>query len=421
MSGETPTTPPVSARAAFGHRDFRLYQVARLLSVIGTQMQSVAVAWQIYALTHRPLDLGFVGLAQFVPAFGLSLVTGHAADRFDRRRIVMACNVAVALCSLSLLGLSLSGRPSVLPIYVVLVLLGSARAFSGPAGQALMPSLVPPEHFSSAVAWSSSIWQIATILGPALGGVLYGALGNASGVYGVTALLLAASTFLVALLQPRPHDLETKAASWDTLLAGIRYVWRERIILGSVSLDLFAVLLGGAVALLPVFASDILHVGPWGLGVLRSAPALGAAIMAVWMAYRPLERRSGATMLACVALFGVATIVFGLSRSFLLSLFALLVLGAADMVSVVVRQTLVQLSTPPQMRGRVSAVNMMFVVASNELVEFESGVTAAWLGTVPAVVVGGLGSLAVVACYMFLFPELRRVQRLDGSRVPRGK
>ncbi len=414
------TDATVSPRAAFGHRDFRLYQLARFLSVIGTQMQSVAVAWQIYEITHRPLDLGYVGLAQFVPAFGLSLVTGHAADRFDRRRIVMACNVAVAVCSLLLLAFSWSRTTTVAPIYVVLVLLGTARAFSGPAGQALMPSLVPPAHFASAVAWSSSIWQIATIVGPALGGALYALGGNASGVYATTAALLAVATLLVTLVKPRPHDLETKAASWETLLAGIRYVWRERIILGSISLDLFAVLLGGAVALLPVFASDILLVGPIGLGVLRSAPAVGAALMAVVMAYRPLKRRSGATMLACVALFGAATVAFGLSHHFAVSLVALVVIGASDMVSVVVRQTLVQMSTPPQMRGRVSAVNMMFVVASNELGEFESGVTAAWLGTVPAVVLGGVGSLVVVAFYTVFFPELRRVQRLDGphGRAP---
>jgi MFS family permease len=408
----------VAPRAAFGHRDFRRYQAARFLSVIGTQMQSVAVGWQIYELTHRPLDLGYVGLAQFAPAFGLSLVTGHAADRFDRRRILVGCNAAVAVCALLLMLLSRAPGAGVLPIYGVLVLLGIARAFSGPAGAALMPSLVPPEHFSSAVAWSSSIWQVATIVGPALGGALYGLAQHATAVYGCTAALLAIAAVLVATLHPRAVEIEKKGTSWETLLAGIRYVWKERVILASVSLDLFAVLLGGAVALLPVFASDILHVGPWGLGILRSGPAVGAAVMAIGMAYRPLRKRSGATMLSCVALFALATIAFGLSRNVILSFLALVVVGASDMVSVVVRQTLVQLNTPPQMRGRVSAVNMMFVVASNELGEFESGITAAWLGVVPAVVIGGVGSLLVVGLYALFFPELRRIDRLDAPRTP---
>jgi MFS family permease len=405
----------IAPRAAFQHRDFRLYQAARFLSVVGTQMQSVAVAWQVYAITHRPLDLGFVGLAQFVPAFGLSLAAGHLADRVDRKRIVLACYLAIAVCSLILLGVSRSAQPTVWPIYAVLVLFGVARAFSGPAGQALMPSLVPNAHFANAVAWSSSIWQVATIAGPALGGFLYGAKG-ATGVYASTAILCVAAAALLAFVHPRPGAMEKKGTSWSTLLAGVHFVLRERLILGSVSLDLFAVLLGGAVALLPVYASDVLHVGPMGLGLLRSAPAVGAAVMAVVMAYRPLRRRAGRTMLISVAIYGVATIVFGLSRSVVLSLVALVVLGAADMVSVVVRSTLVQLNTPHEMRGRVSAVNMMFVVASNELGEVESGLTAAWLGSVPAVVIGGIGSCIVVAYYALRFPELRRIDRLDAPR-----
>jgi MFS family permease len=402
----------VAPRAAFQYRDFRLYQSARFLSVVGTQMQSVAVAWQVYAITHRPFDLGLVGLAQFVPAFGLSLAAGHLADVVERKRIVLTCYLGIALCSMLLLALSRSGSTSVLPIYGVLVLFGVARAFSAPAGQALMPSLVKKEHFANAVAWGSSIWQVATIAGPALGGALYGWAG-AAGVYTSTAALCLSAAALLSFVQPLPGEREKRGASWSTFLAGIRYVWRERLILGSVSLDLFAVLLGGAVALLPVYASDILHIGPRGLGVLRAAPAVGATVMAVFVAYRPFKRHAGTTMLASVALYGLATIVFGLSQSFFLSLAALLVLGAADMISVVVRSTLVQLSTPHEMRGRVSAVNMMFIVASNELGEFESGTTADWFGTVPAVVIGGIGSCLVVAIYALCFPELRKIDRLD--------
>ena len=409
------TAASVAPRAAFQHGDFRLYQLARFFSVVGTQMQSVAVAWQVYAITHRPLDLGFVGLAQFVPAFGLSLAAGHVADRIDRKRIVITCYLGIAICSLLLFALAQRGHTTVAPIYVVLVLFGVARAFSGPAGQALMPSLVPLEHFANAVAWSSSIWQVATIAGPALGGVLYG-WGGPSGVYMSTAILSTLAAFLLSFVRPRPGTLEKRGASWSTFLAGIRYVWTERLLLGAISLDLFAVLLGGAVALLPVYASDILHVGPRGLGMLRSAPALGATVSAVAMAYRPLKRRAGTIMLAAVFVYGVATIVFGVSTSFWISLIALVILGASDMVSVVVRSTLVQLNTPNEMRGRVSAVNMMFVVASNELGEFESGITASWFGSVAAVILGGVGSCLVVAYYAARFPELRKIDKLDARR-----
>jgi MFS family permease len=402
----------VAPRAAFQHKDFRLFLAARFLANIGSQMMSVAVGWQVYSATHRPLDLGFVGLAQFVPAFGFSLPAGNVADRIDRGRIVAVCNLALAACALALFALSSGGVTSVVPIYAVLFCLGTARSFAAPAGQSLVPGLVPPEHFPNAVSWGSTVWQVSTIVGPSLGGVLYGAAHGATWVYACCAGLLALASAFTFAIEPRPFT-NPKGVSWETVLAGFRYVKAHRVILGSVSLDLFAVLLGGATALLPVYASDILHIGPLGLGVLRSAPAVGAAATAVGLAYRPMTRRAGPIMLACVALFGAATIVFGLSRSFGLSLGALLVLGASDMVSVVVRSTVVQLRTPHDMRGRVSAVNMMFIVSSNELGELESGVTAAWLGTIPAVVVGGLGTLAVVALYALFFPELRKVDRLD--------
>jgi MFS family permease len=402
----------VAPRAAFQHKDFRLYLAARFLANIGSQMMSVAVGWQVYSVTHRPLDLGFVGLAQFVPAFGFSLPAGNLADRFDRGRIVAVCNLALAGCALALFALSTSGIASVVPIYAVLFFLGTARSFAGPAGQSLVPGLVPAEHFPNAVSWGSTVWQVSTIVGPSLGGVLYGVAHGATWVYASCVGLLALASAFTFAIEPRPFT-NPKGVSLETVLAGFRYVKAHRVILGSVSLDLFAVLLGGATALLPVYASDILHIGPLGLGVLRSAPAVGAAATAIALAYRPMTRRAGPIMLACVALFGVATIVFGLSRSFGLSLAALLVLGASDMVSVVVRSTVVQLRTPHDMRGRVSAVNMMFIVSSNELGELESGVTAAWLGTIPAVVLGGLGTLAVVALYALFFPELRKIDRLD--------
>ena len=400
------------ARAALRHRDFRVYQTARFLLTIATQMQAVAIAWQVYAITHRPIDLGYVGLAEFLPTFSLALFAGAVADRVDRQRIVIVTNLVVAACAAALLAMTWTGRGGVLGIYLVVVAFGVGRAFSAPAGSALSPSLVPPEDFPNAVAWSSSFWQVATIIGPAAGGLLYGA-GGPGAVYGATALLCVIASFLVASVSPRPGVVEKRSASWETFLAGIRYVRRNRILLGSISLDLFAVLFGGATALLPVYASDVLHVGPRGLGLLRSAPAVGAAAMAIAVAHFPLRRHAGMTMFWCVAIFGFATIVFGVSRSFLLSLFALLVTGASDMVSVVVRQTLVQLKTPNEMRGRVSAVNMMFVVSSNELGEFESGITAAWFGAVPAVVLGGIGSVLVVFGYALGFPELRRVDRLD--------
>jgi MFS family permease len=400
------------AHAALGHRDFRLYQAARILVTIATQMQSVAIAWQVYAITHRAIDLGYVGLAEFFPTFSLALFAGAVADRFDRRRIVLLTNLGIAACGAALLAMTWTGRGGVLGIYAVIIAFGFARAFSAPAGSALAPSLVPKEDFPNAVAWASSFWQVATIIGPAVGGLLYGA-GGAGAVYATTTVLCVIAAGLVAALRPRPGEVEKKAASWETFVAGIRYVRNNRILLGSISLDLFAVLFGGASALLPVYASDVLHVGPRGLGILRSAPAIGAAVMAIVVAHHPLKRHAGTTMFWCVAIFGVATIVFGLSRSFLVSLVALVVTGASDMVSVVVRQTLVQLKTPNAMRGRVSAVNMMFVVSSNELGEFESGITAAWFGAVPAVVLGGVASVLVVVAYALGFPELRRVDRLD--------
>jgi MFS family permease len=408
FSDEVVTSP----RAAFRNRDFRLYQFVRLFSIVAFEMQSVAVGWQIYEITHRAIDLGYVGLAQFLPGVLLFLVAGHTADRFDRRRVLLICNSAYAGCSVLLLMNAHIARHGVSTIYVIITMLGVVRAFSGPASQSLMPELVPAEHFSNAVAWNSAIFQAATILGPAVGGVIYGWSGKAQTVYASSTVMYLGAATAVALMKVRTGRMEHRAASLDTILAGFRYVWAKREILGSISLDLFAVLFGGAVALLPIYAHEILHIGPWGLGLLRSTPAIGSGIMGVWLAYRPLRRRAGLTMFYCVALFGVATIVFGISRNVTVSLLALFVIGAADMVSIFVRSTLVQIATPPAMRGRVSAVNLLFVGASNQLGEFESGITAQWFGTVASVIYGGIGTLVVVTLWAWLFPELRRVEQL---------
>jgi MFS family permease len=401
-----------SPRAAFSYRDFRLYQVARLLSTIANQMLSVAVGWQIYDLTRRAFDLGLIGLVQFLPAIGLSLLTGHTADRFDRRRIVVVC-YGVLACASALLYISTRAGSATWPIYATLFLFATARAFVAPAGQALLPDLVPPEHFASAVAWGSSVFEIGAIVGPAIGGWVYSANHGPGAVYLTGAASYVLAAFFAGAMVVRTGRMERKAASFETVVAGVVYVYRNKTLLGSISLDLFAVLFGGATALLPIYARDILHVGPWGLGLLRSAPALGAGSVAVLIAFRPLRRRTGAIMLACVALYGVATVVFGASRTFWISLLALAVVGASDMVSVVIRATLVQIVTPPEMRGRVSAVNMVFVGASNELGELESGMTAAWLGAVPSVILGGVAACAVVGIYSVLFPGLRRVDRLE--------
>ncbi len=415
MPDLTPPTARVSWAAAFSHRQFNLFQVARLLAVLASQMQSVAIGWQVYAITGRPMDLAWVGLAQFFPALLLSLITGHVADRVERRRILMACNAALGALSLALLLLARSGGQHLPGIYAVLVGVGVARAFMGPANQSIVPSLVPVDHFANAVTWGSFFWQAAMVVGPTLGGILYATAGGPGLVYGTAAAASLGAFLMLSLMAPIVPRTRAESPDRKSLLAGVRYVRGNEIVLGAISLDLFAVLLGGATALLPIYARDILHLGPWALGTLRSAPAVGAAVTGLALARYPIERRAGAKMLACVALFGAATIVFGLSRSFALSLVALTLVGASDMVSVVVRSSLVQLATPDAMRGRVSAVNMVFIGASNELGEFESGLTAQWLGAVPSVVLGGVGTLLVVALWAWRFPRLGRVDRLQDA------
>jgi len=405
-------TTTAAARVAFEYPSFGLYQIARFCIVLATEMQSVAVGWQVYEITKRPLDLGLVGLAQFLPGILLFLVSGHVADRYDRRRLVVACYAAFAGCSALLFAAAVYHTHSVYPIYAVLILIGIVRAFNGPVSRALLPQLVPEEHFPNAVAWASGVFQTATILGPSLGGIIYGIFHGPSAVYASSLVCALIAAFCTMQVQLQPAVRSREPINLKTVLAGVSYIWNHKIVLGSISLDLFAVLLGGAVALLPVYAQNILHTGPWGLGILRSAPAVGAAAMAILIAHRPLKSRVGVTMLWCVGAFGAFTIIFGLSRSLWLSLVALIFVGASDMVSVVIRATLVQIATPDAMRGRVNAVDMIFIGASNELGQFESGLTAHLFGTVPSVVIGGLGTIVVTGLWAWFFPALRNTQSL---------
>ena len=400
------------ARVAFRYPNFRLYMTARFLSVVSSEMISVAVGWQIYAMTHRPLDLGLAGLAQFAPGVLLFLVAGYTADRHSRQAIIRTCYAAFAACAGALLVFTLHGVGSVWPIYAVLLANGTVRAFNGPAGQAFLPQLVKAEHFANAVTWGSSFFQTATILGPVAGGLIYGFAGNPAPVYACATVAYSAGVVLLSAIRVNVAARAGVAASSGLILDGLRYIWRNKLILGCMSLDLFAVLLGGAVALLPVYASEILHIGPNGLGILRAAPGVGAVAVAILLAHYPLRQRAGVSMLYSVAGFGVFTIVFGISHNVTLSLVALAFAGAFDMVSVIVRSTLVQLTTPDEMRGRVSAVNMLFIGASNEVGQFESGITAQWFGAVPAVVLGGAGTIAVVLAWNWLFPSLRGVDKL---------
>lgn len=418
------------AAAAFQSRDFRHYQLARLLVIVGAEAQALAVAWQVYAITHRAIDLGYTGLALFLPGILFLPISGHTADRYDRRQVILICYTLQCACTGTLFYLSWVGTERVAPLFAVLFLIGTGRAFSGPASSALLPHLVPRHDFVNAVSWGASIFQMANFAGPALGGVLFtlplerwlpaplGAhLAGGAIVYAFTLMMLAGFLLLVASLSVRPGRQEQREMSAETLLAGFRYVWRKKLLLGVTTLDLFAVLLGGAVALLPVFAQDILHSGPRGLGMLRAAPAFGALTVSILLTWRPMKHHAGKRMLFGVGLFGAATVVFGLSRNMWLSLAALFIVGGADMVSVIVRSSMLQLATPQVMRGRVSAVNALFIGASNEFGSFESGVTAQWWGAVPAVVVGGVGAMLVTAVWSVLFPSLGRVNRLSEEEL----
>jgi MFS family permease len=400
---------------AFGFPSFRYFWVTTLCASFAAQIMSVAIGWQIYDATRNPLYLGLVGLAHFLPALSLVLVTGLVADRFPRRRIILIAMLVELVAACGLLAIAVSGDLHIWPIFVLIVTLGTARAFIGPAGASLAPNLVPPEALSNAVSMNATAWQLASILGPVAGGLLYG-IGNIV-PYSVAGLLLIVGAFSISRIKApaqHPADQETSLA---TLLAGFKYIWGEKVVLGAISLDLFAVLLGGAVALMPVFARDILEVGPWGLGLLRAAPGIGAISMALWLARFPIRDNAGIILFAFVAAFGFFTLCFGLSTTVWLSIPLLALLGACDMVSVSIRETIMQLWTPDSVRGRVNAVNSVFIGASNELGEFRAGVMASFIGAQAAVVFGGAATMAVAGIWSQVFPGLRRQKAIDRKMV----
>ena len=391
------------------HRNFAFYLSARVLGTLAVQMQSVAIGWQVYQMTGSLFDLGLIGLAQFAPFLLLILPAGHIADRYNRRNIIAWCLTAQLACALALLAFTLTGLSIVWPVFAVLVLFGSARAFMMPATQAVLVNMVPKESFSRALALSSSSSHIAIILGPTLGGLLY--IFGPKVVYLISSALLVLSVLLMRATTPAPQIVKREPVSWSTLLEGLHFVWSRPIMLGAISLDLFAVLFGGATALLPALAHDVLHIGPTGLGLLRTAPGMGAAVCSIALAFYPITRRVGAWMFGGVAVFGLGTIVLGSTGTFMVALVALFMMGIGDMVSVYIRHLLVQYETPDEIRGRVSAVNSVFIGASNELGEFESGVTAGWFGLVRAVLFGGAATLAVTGIWAVLFPVLSRMDR----------
>ena len=418
----------LSPTVAWQSRDFRFYSAARVLGIMGAEAQAVGVAWQVYQITHSALALGYTGLALFLPGLFFVLPAGHVADRYDRRAIIITCYSVQFVATALLLWLALRGATNIWVVYAILFLIGTGRCFSGPAASALVPTLVPKEHFVNAVTWGATVYQVANATGPMIGGILFTvALGKLLGgkfamlngaplVYCFTLLCQACFLGFISVVKPRGAG-EPKAFTLQTMLAGLQYVASTRLLLGSISLDLFAVLLGGAVSLMPIFAQDVLHSGANGLGLLRAMPSLGALGVSLTLLLVPFRRRAGRTMLSCVALFGAATVVFGLSRNIWLSCVALLVIGASDMASVVVRSSILQLATPPEMRGRVSSVNWLFIGASNEFGEYESGLTAHWWGAVRAVVIGGVASLTVTGLWSVFFPALRHADELTAESM----
>lgn len=412
-SGATADAEKPSKLAVFRHRGFTLLLLSRVIAVFGNQMLNVAIGWLVYDMTNDPLNLGLVGLAQFAPAIALVLFTGHAADRFDRRRVVAASYAAQVLCSLLFVAFVLLDVTTVWPLFAILVVLGAARAFYTPASQALLPNLVPQADFPSAIAWSTSSNKFATIAGPALGGGLY-ILGPEI-VFSSALGFYAAAMIMVLMIQRVPQTSKREPVSWTSLMAGFSYMRVKPVIFGAISMDMFAVLFGGVTALLPIYARDILDSGPAGLGLLRSSPAIGALIAGLVLTQIPPMRRAGRVLFVAVAVYGLATAAFAFSEVFVLSVVALAILGGADMVSVYIRLTLIQIETPDHMRGRVSAVNGVFLTASNELGEFRAGTMAAAVGAVASAAIGGIAVLGVTALWWRLFPDLRRADRLDGK------
>jgi MFS family permease len=388
------------------------YWLSRLAAGFAAQMQTVAVGWQVYDITRNPLDLGFVGLSQFLPALALVLVTGAVADRFSRRAIMAVCLLVEGLCLLALIAFTVLDSKAVWLVFIIIACFGTARAFYNPAQQSLLPNIVPSAILGNAIALSSAGWQLATICGPVAGGLLYDLSPELA--YGTAFALVVVAAILIGLVPKQERRMTPTRASFETIVAGFRYIWHEKVVLGAISLDLFAVLLGGATALLPVYARDILHVDASGLGLLRAGQAIGGILVALYLTTRSIRDHAGLWMFVFVGVFGLFTIVFGLSTTLWLSIAALIVMGGADMVSVYIRETLIQLWTPDEVRGRVNAVNMVFIGASNELGEFRAGVSAWLIGAVPAVVVGGLGTIGVAVLWAYWFPQLRRARHLDG-------
>ncbi|MBT3989607.1 MAG: MFS transporter [Rhodospirillaceae bacterium] len=406
-----------AGRVAFQHADYRWFWLARVLGVFAIDMQITAVSWQVYQLTGKPLDLGLVGLAQFAPFFCLFLVSGTVADRYQRKRIMSICVSIQTLCAVAFFVMTMTGNANFPTIFTILIFLGIARAFQSPAQQAIVPLLVPKEHFANAVAWTASGFQMARIAGPGIAGLMI--IAGEEWVYGTAMILFFLSTIFTFFIKTNTQVISRAPINVENILAGFKFIMKRQIIIGSIGLDLFAVLLGGATALLPIFATDILNVGSAGFGALRATHMVGAFTTALILTQHPISRHAGKKLLYAVAIFGAGIIVFGISTSFWLSIGALFVLGAADSVSVFVRNNLVQIITPDNMRGRVSAVSSVFVGASNEVGEFESGVTAEWWGVVPAVVVGGVGTIFIAGLFAKIFPELREVDSLNPDDLVR--
>jgi MFS family permease len=411
------TVPRGSPFAPFLHRDFALYQGARIFLILGGQMAILGLQWQVWSLTKSNLQVGGVGFAQFLPNVLCSILAGHCADRWNRRLIVMTCALACAGTASLLAWESLRAVPRLPVIYLACGLFGLIRAFSAPAGHAFLPALVPGSLLKNAIVWHLTVFQLGTVVGPSLGGFIYGK-NQATHVYLTTAGLYLAAFAGLAFLRTRPKPPEDPEPFERAVLAGIRHVWKDKRLLGALSLDLFAVLLGGSTALLPAIVEEILHRGPEVMGILRSAPAAGAGLMALFLAFRPLQRRIGAWIFTGVLVFGLSTIGLGYSHSLPLTFSFILIGGAADMLSVTVRHTLIQVATPDAMRGRVSAVSMVFINTSNELGESESGLTAWWWGTAPAIIIGGIGTCGIVFLWTFLFPALRKADRFESPPAP---
>jgi MFS family permease len=414
MSSEPDTTPVVNhdPYAILRYRDFRMLEVGRFITTFGSEMLTFAIGWELWIRTNSALALGMVGLVQVLPILLLSLPAGHVADQYNRRRIVVITEIGLAICSLGLAALSY-GRGALWLVYVCLLGIGIARAFNDPASSTLLPETIPPELFSRAATWNSSVWQFGSITGPAIGGVVVAIWNRVDVIYVFDAIAAITFAILVSQIHGRVLPLARKSATLDSLKEGIRFMRDTKVILAAITLDMFAVLFGGAVALLPIYATDILHVGPQGLGILRAAPSIGAIIMAFALAHLPPMKNAGRTLLIAVTGFGIATIAFGLSTSFWLSVLMLALLGALDNISVVIRATLMLVYAPDEMRGRVSSVNNIFIATSNEMGAFESGLTAALFGPVLSVVGGGIGTLIVVMAVARIWPEMRRLKTLD--------